>query len=120
MPRRASHDLFEAIEHNSFDLMQQKNIFLQIGTFNSFFYPLKPPLTHPVDAVDYMHRRGIFHRDLKDENVVIDQRLQVKLIDFGSAVWEDLRDPRTIYVDEFKGTEAYAPPGESFLDHHLS
>ena len=70
----------------------------------------EPLLTWLVDAVDYMHQRGVFHRDLKDENVVIDKHLQVKLIDFGSAVWEDLNEPRTVYIDEFKGTEAYAPP----------
>lgn len=31
MPRRASHDLFEAIEHTTFTLVQCKNIFMQIG-----------------------------------------------------------------------------------------
>lgn len=31
MPRRASHDLFEAVEHNRFTPIQAKSIFRQIG-----------------------------------------------------------------------------------------
>lgn len=37
-------------------------------------------LTLAVDAVAYMHERGVYHRDLKDENVVIDRYLHVRLL----------------------------------------
>lgn len=30
-----------------------------------------------VEAVQYLHRAGVYHRDLKDENVVIDNNLHV-------------------------------------------
>ncbi|GJJ73169.1 hypothetical protein EMPS_05527 [Entomortierella parvispora] len=36
-------------------------------------------------AVDYMHNHGIIHRDIKSENIMIDERLKVMLIDFGLA-----------------------------------
>ena len=31
-----------------------------------------------VAAVSYLHKRGVYHRDLKDENIVIDRNLQVR------------------------------------------
>jgi len=71
-----------------------------------------------VDALLYLHKSGVYHRDLKDENVVINQNLNVKLIDFGSAVCEDTRLEPKRYV-EFKGTDAYAAPGKFYMSRHL-
>ncbi|XP_052809169.1 MAP/microtubule affinity-regulating kinase 4-like [Mya arenaria] len=36
-----------------------------------------------VSAVDYLHRLGILHRDLKIENLLLDEFRDMKLIDFG-------------------------------------
>ncbi|WWC69477.1 uncharacterized protein I206_103418 [Kwoniella pini CBS 10737] len=90
MARRASYDLFECVEHQRFTEDQARIIFRQI-----------------VDAVGYLHRRGIYHRDLKDENIVIDRNLCVKIIDFGSAVIED-PNAKPILYDHFRGTMSYA------------
>lgn len=38
-----------------------------------------------VDAVGYVHQRGVVHRDLKTNNVKLDGRGGVKLLDFGIA-----------------------------------
>lgn len=38
-----------------------------------------------LDAVDYMHSRGVIHRDLKPENVLLDDQMHVKITDFGTA-----------------------------------
>lgn len=87
MLRRASCDLFECIEqHTRLPEDQARHIFAQI-----------------VDVVHYLHSRGISHRDIKDENIVIDKQFRVKLIDFGSAV---LYDPRQEppYYNRFWGT----------------
>jgi 3-phosphoinositide dependent protein kinase-1 len=45
-----------------------------------------------LDAIDYMHSRGVIHRDLKPENVLLDDQMHIKITDFGTA--KLLPDPR--------------------------
>ncbi|KAJ3124887.1 hypothetical protein HK100_011073 [Physocladia obscura] len=99
---QSSMDLFECIERNGglFNTTAKK-VFLQI-----------------MEGVNYLHSNTVAHGDLKDENIVIDENYNVKIIDFGSAYSEE---PNCILKthNSFLGTVQYAPPevlaGFSFL-----
>lgn len=39
-----------------------------------------------IDAVRYMHTNCVFHRDLKLENILLDYKKDIKIIDFGFSV----------------------------------
>jgi serine/threonine protein kinase len=83
-------DLFDYIELNEkMTATEIRHIFRQI-----------------VQAVAHLHKHGIVHRDIKDENVIVDNTGHVQLIDFGSAAY--LKPDQKF--DTFAGTLDYCAP----------
>ncbi|UCC61554.1 MAG: serine/threonine protein kinase [Anaerolineae bacterium] len=63
-----------------------------------------------LDALAYCHGRGVIHRDVKPQNVIIDRDGQVALVDFGLVKLWDPDDPKTRTVMRGMGSLQYAPP----------
>lgn len=53
-----------------------------------------------LDAIEYMHSRGVIHRDVKPENVLLDDHMHIKITDFGTA--KMLPDPRVAKAEDGK------------------
>ncbi|VDP60122.1 unnamed protein product [Schistosoma mattheei] len=58
------------------------------------------------DAVNFIHDRQIVHRDLKPENILLDENLNIKVTDFGLAVFVDDEEE----LKETRGTPGYLAP----------
>ncbi|RDL38567.1 Protein kinase-like (PK-like) [Venustampulla echinocandica] len=62
-----------------------------------------------LDALGYLHEKGITHRDVKPDNILISRRepLQVKLTDFGLS---KMIDSEETFLRTFCGTLLYCAP----------
>ncbi|HEX4142180.1 MAG TPA: serine/threonine-protein kinase [Pirellulales bacterium] len=63
-------------------------------------------------AVDYLHTAGMLHRDLKPSNILIDERQQPFVTDFGLAKFFQSEDERT-ETGMILGTPSYMSPEQA-------
>ena len=62
-------------------------------------------------AVDYAHRRGVLHRDLKPGNILLDAAGQPLVSDFGLA--RRLDETGSLVASDIEGTIAYMAPEQA-------
>ncbi len=73
-------------------------------------------LTEVCAALQHAHERGVVHRDLKPQNIVVDRAGHARVLDFGAARWEvtEERDrTRRTGAGDLLGTLAYMSPEQA-------
>merc|ERR1712154_695693 len=100
MEKIHSKDLFDFItEHGPLPENFARNMFSEI-----------------VNTVINCRDCGVVHRDIKDENILVDlNTYNTKLIDFGSGCEHNYQEDPDKVFKEFRGTRVYSPP-EWILD----
>lgn len=87
-----------------------------------------------VKVLAYMHELGLYHADIKPQNIMLTRQHKIKVVDFGCAGFFEVNDKnkglvadiqnfkaklKDEEIDEFNGTRYYASPEllESGLNH---
>lgn len=72
-----------------------------------------PLITPVIQALIQIHKRGLIHRDISPENLMIGLDNKLHLIDFGAANFENSHDTKTMTVILKNG---FAPPEQYLSD----
>ncbi|KAJ5626886.1 hypothetical protein N7528_004313 [Penicillium herquei] len=95
----ANGDLYEAIRLNRGPLETEhvRDFMLQL-----------------VDAIEFMHSKGLYHRDIKPENIFLTSDGSMKLGDFGLATRDAWSHEACVGSDRYMAPEQYEPPSSGY------
>merc|ERR1740129_342922 len=82
--------VFELMDMNLYEAIKGRRHYLPEDKVRQYMYEL-------LKALDHMHRNGIFHRDVKPENLLLLDD-EIKLADLGSCRGIYSRQPYTEYI----------------------
>jgi serine/threonine protein kinase len=86
------------------ELANGGELFDFIAQTGSFSEPVARYYFHQmIDAFEYLHSRGISHRDMKPDNIMLDEEFNLKIADFGFS-------SKAASNQSFKGTRSYMAP----------
>ena len=57
------------------------------------------------ETLQYIHKQGVAHRDIKLDNIMVDENMNIKFIDFGFAARGNIYELKEMY-----GTKSYLAP----------
>ncbi|XP_078592601.1 MAPK/MAK/MRK overlapping kinase-like isoform X3 [Branchiostoma floridae x Branchiostoma japonicum] len=98
----------ELMDMNIYELIRGRRHYLPELKVKNYMYQL-------CKSLDHMHRNGIFHRDVKPENILVRDDL-LKLADFGSCRSVYSKQPYTEYIS----TRWYRAPECLLTDGYYS
>ena len=67
------------------------------------------------DAMNYLHKNHMAHRDIKLENILMTREYEIKIIDFGFGMY----NPENKLQNFFCGTPNYMPPEIAFKKPYI-
>merc|ERR1712129_355953 len=100
--KRLIYLIMEYVPGNSLERIYEKQgVFAEV-MIQKYVYQI-------INGLDYAHRQGIIHRDIKGKNVLIDNKGIVKIADFGSAILQQSGGKNAVSVD-FESTPLWTAP----------
>ncbi|QDZ18753.1 mitogen-activated protein kinase [Chloropicon primus] len=82
--------VFELMDMNVYEMIKGRRHYIAEEKVKNYMYQL-------IKAMDHMHSNGIFHRDVKPENILIMDDM-LKVADFGSCRGIYSKQPYTEYI----------------------
>jgi len=67
-----------------------------------------------IDAVDFMHSKGVYHRDIKPGNIFLSNTGAIKLGDFGLASKEEMSTEAAVGSDRYMAPEQMEPSEDGY------